>query len=583
MELILLSLLCLELWRDMAVPSFDFLAQQLRGPEIDVNLYPNAARAGIAAGNALPSTVSSIVQGVKQGVDLYQDFQQIQTTNLQNQMREHEISQYPVADRNAEAIATINELKAHIAVATEEEQIDATKERLLDVAKKYQDDRLLRNQRDEFQALQASSDPLQQKQNIFSGKYDPVFAAYPSVLANAAKPLVARGLLSQQEILGIQGALKKSFVTQNAARNQAVQERMFSEYEGKLLEGGVVQQAANNVGLTVEQLANQFDPVPPGSLKETDQGLIEDPDFDKTTYAGDTRDWRVGDKIALKGAPKDITTLLKQYPGRKAFVDGTNTRREIEQIDREIAQLSGRPQPQTQPQPQVQRQELRTDVEPTPIAKSTYQINPTSVSQVQSVPLLTRSGKINVSQNPVVYKQIQSSLGLSDEDFSAIKPKVSSLLSLAETPPDIGSTFLSSDQLLSLAEKATEIGKDIARTAYKDPSTPKETEERKDEHNKIVEDFNKAMMFKGTSPGEVWGARSFLHAKDISLMQHVDTPEDLYVLEHQGIYSDFLMRLMNAYREQIQGTKSATLRAKEVSRLILQRTDAAQKPRTTVK
>lgn len=168
----------------MEVAQFDFFTQP-RGPNIDINLYPQAANAGIQGGNAQKTIAQSIMGGVEQGVELYNQFQN-------TQIKQHEIDRMPVKDRiqdaqaqNEESIAKINDLKAQVDIATQTQQIDAVKSKLqMDKVKADEETASIKKKND-FESQFSSMDPNNQKDMIFSGQFNDVFAKYPEVYKRA--------------------------------------------------------------------------------------------------------------------------------------------------------------------------------------------------------------------------------------------------------------------------------------------------------------------------------------------------------------------------------------------------------------
>lgn len=91
---------------------------QLQGPQIDVNLFPNSASAGIRAGNSLPSPLSAGITGAIEGI---QTGQKIYDQYQNSQIKQNQIEQQPVANQraqieleNEQAIATINKNRAQV-------------------------------------------------------------------------------------------------------------------------------------------------------------------------------------------------------------------------------------------------------------------------------------------------------------------------------------------------------------------------------------------------------------------------------------------------------------------------------------
>lgn len=94
--------------------AFDLLSQ-LRGPDVDINLFPQTASAGINAGNALPTPLTSAIKGAITGVS---QGLSIEAQAQENEIRQHQIDRQPEADRaqeqalvNQDQINQINALK----------------------------------------------------------------------------------------------------------------------------------------------------------------------------------------------------------------------------------------------------------------------------------------------------------------------------------------------------------------------------------------------------------------------------------------------------------------------------------------
>lgn len=119
--------------------AFDIFSQP-QGPDIRISLFGDATSAGINAGNAQPSMISSIAKGIKEGVDTYQD---IQSKSIIN--------------RNNEAIAKSNEAKAEYAdeqaaIDIQQEQANLRKQQLENELQAYENRIKTINQEDAEQA-----------------------------------------------------------------------------------------------------------------------------------------------------------------------------------------------------------------------------------------------------------------------------------------------------------------------------------------------------------------------------------------------------------------------------------------------
>lgn len=116
--------------------AYDFTIRP-SGPQIDISLFPNAASKGIAAGNAQPSTMQSILGGVKEGLNLYNQYQQVQQNENALAIQENQIAQLPVTNQlqeaqlqNSQAIAQMNTMQAAIASIDEDSQIKLREQEL---------------------------------------------------------------------------------------------------------------------------------------------------------------------------------------------------------------------------------------------------------------------------------------------------------------------------------------------------------------------------------------------------------------------------------------------------------------------
>lgn len=110
--------------------AFDFVTQ-MNGPAVPINLYSDSARAGIQAGQQLPSTTTAIIQGGLQGI---QTGLSIAEQTQQVALRQNAIDQIPVDNQikqaQLEAQKTsndINALKLEILNTTKELQIENEK------------------------------------------------------------------------------------------------------------------------------------------------------------------------------------------------------------------------------------------------------------------------------------------------------------------------------------------------------------------------------------------------------------------------------------------------------------------------
>lgn len=127
--------------------AFDILSQ-LRGPEIDIRMMGDAARAGTAVGEATPTKTTARIRGAIKG---YQEGIKAVNDTLQTVKLGQEIAYLPeklkleqqqaqATLRNTEANAEINTIQANIARDTQELTLQETKDSLLAKQEKAQSD-----------------------------------------------------------------------------------------------------------------------------------------------------------------------------------------------------------------------------------------------------------------------------------------------------------------------------------------------------------------------------------------------------------------------------------------------------------
>lgn len=178
----------------------------LREPNVDINLYPNASNAGIAAGHSLPTNLTSgitgAIEGVKTGIDLTTGIQSIQANAQNAEIRQNTIDQLPVANAlqqanvdNTTAEAQLRQAQvANLPVKMQLEQQNAANDAIL---KKAQADKaLLDAKKTKLQLDKADQDNSRDANvtQMFSG-LNPVSGETSEAAAARVKSAV--GLLSE--------------------------------------------------------------------------------------------------------------------------------------------------------------------------------------------------------------------------------------------------------------------------------------------------------------------------------------------------------------------------------------------------
>lgn len=129
------------------------------GPNIDTSLFLNAMKTGVEVGNALGTPLSNAIQG---GLKGYEQGQQFQTTDLENQIKQHQIDQFPAQDQ-------LEQLKIKNAQLDYENRLTNNDIAAQDETAKLQNDKLknedelaLRKQTNDFYTQMQNADPDQQ-------------------------------------------------------------------------------------------------------------------------------------------------------------------------------------------------------------------------------------------------------------------------------------------------------------------------------------------------------------------------------------------------------------------------------------
>lgn len=216
--------------------AFDFFTQP-QGPQIDINLYPNAASAGISAGNAQKTPLQQVVQGIGAGLDLYGKYQGIQEQNLNLAIKQNQVDQLPIQNQiqiaqaeNAQTISEINALKLDVESKNHQLELDATKSQLEAAKAKTDEEFQSIAQKKQFEDEFASMDPANQVGMIFSGQYNSVFSKYPEVYKKALDTAYSAMTPEQRE----SAAASLDFLRKIELDNQ--REKLNAAFNQKLLD-----------------------------------------------------------------------------------------------------------------------------------------------------------------------------------------------------------------------------------------------------------------------------------------------------------------------------------------------------------
>jgi len=539
------------------------------GPNIDTSLFVNAASRGIAAGNALPTKTTAIIQGALKGFEQGLDFR----TQMQEQeVRQNQIEQLPTTNaiqeqqlQNAELANQLNTLKVDIASRTHELSIEDEIAKLTNEKGKLQQETALRNRLVDFNKTFQESDPLKQKQMIESGQYNDIFAANPNTYSQAITTVFP--YLNQQEKAAASLNLKRANIN-NYHDKQALNNIKDLETAQLAAEDALGQLGVNEkVNLPPDQIPLKVEVVPLGKYITDDNGNITGQN-DIYTPSSNAADLKIGNQIVAKDVDNATLKQIRTYKNKYNWVNDVYRNRALGQVGRAfndtqkaISGATPQPQPRTQaPQEFTGFAPETTEEVSTTLEEGKVTPNIEAVKSIRKVPIVTKNRNINVTNNPKMYQAIQESLGLVESDYKPIMSTVKNLLTEASSKPEDSYNKYSQSQLIKLNEAKDQIGKYTSGLQFeKSPELQKTfTPEMVDLHNKIVDEFN---YFIKDPMAEGFGMAAYLanNYKGITLDQlvKVSSPKDLYSIKQQGFYNEMLDQIVANVRSQISASEKA--------------------------
>lgn len=349
----------------------DFYFPQLKGPDISVSLYGDAATAGTRVGQAIPSVATSIIEG---GIQGYATGQKLIENDQQIQINQNTIDRIPETNRQQDAqikqteqLNQIRALQIEAAQSTQQLEIDNTKKKLEADNAKLDYQKGLNEMRSQFAEELRSSDPSQQAQLILGQKYQPLFSADPKLYAQQLNSVMLNpnNGLNDEQRKNIGYALRKGQASDYWDREAAKQQTKFEEAKGTLMGQPWISDAASKLKITPEEVVNRTMLVPHGQYQVGAGGRIlpdiraggwaVDPKYKAEQYKGqyDLVDKTTGQILNGTGALNDKSyEMYNNYTGLKSTVNGTYKAREIQRIDNEQKKArttSVPPQTQTAP------------------------------------------------------------------------------------------------------------------------------------------------------------------------------------------------------------------------------------------
>lgn len=268
---------------------------QAQGPVVPISLFSDAATAGINAGNALPTPLTAGIRGAISG---YATGLDLQAKQQENQIRQNQVDQLPVANElqqanlnNAQAIASINQNKAIIEKATQATEIDAVNTELAAKAAQAKQNLELINLKSQFQREMESSDPATQAQLVLGGKYQGLFSADPKLQEAAYLGVESNpynGLNDQQRSQIALTRKKASIVDigQKAAQQTYPQ---FIAAQGELFSDPVTSRMTTKTGQSPDVTWANAELVDTGSLQTASDGTtVLTNNYGKPIYTNNT-------------------------------------------------------------------------------------------------------------------------------------------------------------------------------------------------------------------------------------------------------------------------------------------------------
>lgn len=333
---------------------------QASGPPVSVSLYGDAAQVGAKLGQEIPNPVTSILKGAVAG---YQTGQEIQATDQQNQIRQNQIDQLPLANQRAELELKQQQIQnERNQLKLEQETQNKDLETTTDAAKLQEQEGTSQyntgviNKAKDLTANFANYSPYQKEQALFNGQYDDVYAKYPQLFKQFAISAMPELPKAKQDSLRYFFD-KKGIIDKNQAAAQKNYPQYTATQEKLFYNNDLTGQLVGNSGLSAEQIYNNPDTrfAPQGSyaLREDGKTIQTDSlrnpvriknDLAEKVAAWDiiTRNPKTGEleKIGFTNEP-DQKKLFETYVGQHAIQSGAAGQSELDVLNKNYKTLHG--------------------------------------------------------------------------------------------------------------------------------------------------------------------------------------------------------------------------------------------------
>lgn len=169
-------------------------------PTVPISLFADAARAGAAVGNSIPTPVTAAIQGgiqgIQQGQQIASNAQNIEAQRQQNVVRQNQIEQLPVANemdrlqlQNAEMVNNINAIKLRLQQKTEQQNLQLAEA-------KAKEELMVFETKEQIASALSGGDP---KSILKDPKMNQVMFSDSKYMTSVLGALAAKGVLTEDE------------------------------------------------------------------------------------------------------------------------------------------------------------------------------------------------------------------------------------------------------------------------------------------------------------------------------------------------------------------------------------------------
>lgn len=275
---------------------FDMFSQ-LQGPNIDISLFGDAAKAGAAVGNAIPTDTTAAIEGAIKGVNTGLD---LQAKYQDNQVRGHQIERFPTTDAQQDAALKHtqlanqqDELNVALDQQTQDLRLEDRNAALKNNISKTTDELNTRKKEDdfvnEFSALQTN--PAQQAQLVLSGKYGDVFTKNPNLYRQSLATVYPA--LDPEQRTGVDKFFARTSATNYYDREAARREKSWNDAKTLMIEDPLSSQLSKKLDVPPEEYPNA------GNFFPRERYQI-DPITNKVLLDPKTGQWQINDKFDPK-------------------------------------------------------------------------------------------------------------------------------------------------------------------------------------------------------------------------------------------------------------------------------------------